>query len=128
MATKRRGRPSSQKKTPAATKATRQLHSVIWFAVAIFLMFVVFIKGENVWRAMHDFMFRLFGFTAYFYPFLLGTVAIIFAFYKLSENINAKIIESIVLVVFIGAFIEVCATSKDQFAGDMFVNSLKDFL
>ena len=47
MATKKRGRPSSQKKAQAVNKATRQLHSVIWFAVAIFLMFVVFIPGEN---------------------------------------------------------------------------------
>ena len=125
MATKKRGRPS-KKKEQAANKASRQLHSVIWFAVAIFLMFVVFIKGEYIWTVLHEFMFRLFGVTAYFYPFLLGTVAIIFATDKLSENINAKIIESIVLVVFIGAFIEVCATSKDQFVGDMFVNSLKD--
>ena len=122
MATKKRGRPSSHKKTQAAAKATRQLHSVIWFAVAIFLMFVVFIKGEHIWTIMHDFMFRLFGITAYFYPFLLGAVAIIFATDKLSSNINAKIIESIVLVVLIGAFIDVCSTPKDQFlksSGDL---------
>ena len=124
MATKKRGRPSSHKKTQAAAKATRQLHSVIWFAVAIFLMFVVFIKGEHIWTIMHDFMFRLFGITAYFYPFLLGAVAIIFATDKLSSNINAKIIESIVLVVLIGAFIDVCSTPKDQFLKDMFSSSI----
>ena len=124
MATKKRGRPSSQKKAQAVNKATRQLHSVIWFAVAIFLMFVVFIPGENLWTHIHDFMFRLFGVTAYFYPFLLGTVSIIFATDKLSSNINAKIIESIVLVVLIGAFIDVCSTPKDQFIGNMFASNL----
>lgn len=126
MATKKKSRSSSQRKTQAASKASRQLHSVIWFAVAVFLMFVVFIKGEYIWTVIHEFMFRLFGVTAYFYPFLLGTVAIIFATDKLSENINAKLIESVVLVVLIGAFIEVCSTAKDQFIGDMFANSLKD--
>lgn len=125
MATKKRGRPS-QKKTQAANKATRQLHSVIWFAVAIFLMFVVFIKGENLWTQIHDFMFKLFGVTAYFYPFLLGAVAIIFATDKLSSNINAKIIESIVLVVLIGAFIDVCSTPKDQFVGEMFGSNISE--
>ncbi len=124
MATKKRGRPSSHKKTQAAAKATRQLHSVIWFAVAIFLMFVVFIKGEHIWTVLHEFMFRLFGITAYFYPFLLGAVAIIFATDKLSSNINAKIIESIVLVVLIGAFIDVCSTPKDQFLKDMFSSNI----
>ena len=126
MATKKRGRPSSQKKAQAATKATRQLHSVIWFAVAIFLMFVVFIKGQNLWTYLHNFMFQLFGVTAYFYPFLLGAVAIIFATDRLSTSINAKIIESIVLVVLIGALIDVFATPKDQFIGEMFASSIKD--
>lgn len=126
MATKKKSRSSSQRKTQAASKASRQLHSVIWFAVAVFLMFVVFIKGEYIWTVLHEFMFRLFGVTAYFYPFLLGAVAIIFATDKLSENINAKLIESVVLVVLIGAFIEVCSTAKDQFIGDMFADSLKD--
>ena len=126
MATKKRGRPASKKQTQAANKATRQLHSVIWFTVAIFLMFVVFIKGEHIWTALHNFMFQLFGVTAYFYPFLLGAVAIIFATDKLSSNINAKIIESIVLVVLIGAFINVCSIPKEQFMGEMFGSHISD--
>lgn len=110
MATKKRSNSSSKKQTKAQNKASRQLHSVIWFAVAVFLMFVVFVKGQNVWTVMHNFMFRIFGFTAYFYPFLLGTVAIIFATDKFSSNINAKIIESIVLVVLVGAAIDIFST------------------
>ncbi len=126
MATKKRSRTSSKKQTQAASKATRQLHSVIWFAVAVFLMFVVFIKGEHFWTVLHNFMFQLFGVTAYFYPFLLGAVAIIFATDKLSSNINAKIIESIVLVVLIGAFIDVCSTPKNQFIGEMFTSNISE--
>ncbi len=124
MATKKKKRVSSQKRAQAATKASRQLHSVIWFTIAIFLVFVVFIQGENLWTHLHNFMFRIFGFTAYFYPFLLGAVAIIFATDRFSSNINAKIIESIVLVVLIGAFIGVCSTPKDQFISDMFSSNL----
>lgn len=120
MATKKRGRPSSKKQTQAANKATRQLHSVIWFAVAIFLVFVVFIKGEHVWTVLHNFMFQLFGWTAYVYPFLLGAVAIIFATDKLSSNINAKLIESVVLVALVGAFITVVSTNGSEFTGEMF--------
>lgn len=128
MATKKRSKTASKSnsKTQAANKGMRQLHSVIWFAVSIFLMFIVFIKGENVWTAMHNFMFRIFGVTAYFYPFLLGAVAIIFATDKLSSSINAKIIESVVLVVLIGAFIEVCSTSSNDFIGSMFGSNIAD--
>lgn len=120
MATKKRGRPSERNNTKATQKSQRQLRAIIWFAVAIFLLFVVFIKGENVWKVMHDFMFRLFGIMAYFYPFLLGAIAIIYAKDKQSSGANAKIIESIILVVLIGAFINVCLTDSEHFIGKMF--------
>ena len=112
MATKKRGRPSTKKETPAATKQNRQLHSIVWFAVAIFLLFVVFIKGENLWTHLHNFMFRIFGFAAYLYPFLLGALAIVFAKDKLTTSTKAKIIELLILLVLVGAFVSVCATKK----------------
>ena len=85
----------------------RQLLSVIWFAVAVFLLCVVFIKGQNVWLAIHNAIFGVFGVTAYFYPFLLGFVAVLFAMDKVGGSINAKIIESGVLVVLIGAAVDI---------------------
>lgn len=95
----------SAKRETAAGK--RQLMSVIWFAVAVFLLCVVFIKGQNIWLAMHNFIFGVFGITAYFYPFLLGVVAVLFAMDKIGGSINAKIIESGVLVVLIGAAVDI---------------------
>ncbi|MGN0492814.1 MAG: DNA translocase FtsK 4TM domain-containing protein [Acutalibacteraceae bacterium] len=85
----------------------RQLMSVIWFAVAVFLLCVVFIKGQNVWLAIHNAIFGIFGVTAYFYPFLLGVVAVLFAMDRVGGSINAKIIESGVLVVLIGAAVDI---------------------
>ena len=123
MATKKRGRPSTSKKEQT-TKAKKQLYSVIWFAVAIFLMFVVFIPGKNLWTVLHDFMFRLFGITAYVYPFLLGAVAIAYATDKKSDD--AKVIEAILLIVFLGAFINVCATDSNHFEGSMFGTNISE--
>lgn len=117
MATKKKSSSSQKKETQATKKAARQLQSVILFAVSIFLLFVVFVKGEHIWTTLHEFMFRLFGITAYFYPFLLGTVAIIFAANeKISSKIIAKIIESVVLTVALGSFIDVVFTKSDVFA------------
>lgn len=89
------------------TQGRRQLMSVIWFAVAVFLLCIVFIKGQNVWLAIHNAIFGIFGVTAYFYPFLLGTVAVLFAMDKVGGSINAKIIESGVLVILIGAAVDI---------------------
>lgn len=86
----------------------RQLMSVIWFAVAgLFCFCIVFIKGQNVWLAIHNFIFGVFGVTAYFYPFLLGFVAVLFAMDKIGGSINAKITESGVLVILIGAAVDI---------------------
>ena len=90
-----------------ATAGKRQLMSVIWFAVAVFLLCIVFIKGQNVWLAIHNFIFGVFGVTAYFYPFLLGFVAVLFAMDKIGGSINAKITESGVLVILIGAAVDI---------------------
>ena len=79
---------SSTKKE--VVQGRRQLLSVIWFAVAVFLLCVVFIPGQNVWLAIHNFIFGVFGVTAYFYPFLLGFVAVLFAMDKIGGSMNAK--------------------------------------
>ena len=111
MATKKKG--SSAKKSSTAprenTAGRRQLMSVIWFTVAIFFLCIVFIKGENIWLWLHNTIFGIFGITAYFYPFLVGFVAVMFALDRINGSITAKIIESSLLVVFIGAAVDIFA-------------------
>lgn len=105
MATKKKSSKHSEQKK-AATAGKRQLMSVIWFAVAIFFLFVVFIPGENVWKWLHNLIFGIFGVTAYFYPFLLGFVAVTYALNKVG-NFTAKIIEAGCLAAFVGAAIDI---------------------
>ena len=90
-----------------AVQGRRQLLSVIWFAVAVFLLCVVFIPGQNVWLAIHNFIFGVFGVTAFFYPFLLGFVAVLFAMDKIGGSMNAKVIESGILVILVGAAVDI---------------------
>ena len=98
---------------PRSSAGKRQLMSVIWFAVAVFILCVVFIPGHIVWLAVHNAIFGVFGIPAYFYPFLLGFVAVLFAMDKIGGSINAKIIESGVLVVLIGAAVDIFAKHND---------------
>lgn len=109
MATKKTTakRKTATKKT--AQNSSQQVYPVIWFTVAVFLMCVVFIKGQNVWTALHNFMFGIFGVMAYVYPFILGTVAVLFAMNKTGGTMNTKVIETIILAVLIGAAIDIFA-------------------
>lgn len=117
MATKIKGSKTQapKKQNNQAVKANdgnRQLHSVIWFAVAVFLLCVVFIKGQNIWTFIHNFIFGIFGVTAYFYPFLLGFIAVMFATDKMGNSIKAKLIEGSAIVILIGAVIDVFTTKN----------------
>ncbi len=113
MATKKKGsssgakRTAERKKTSEVNVGKRQLLSVIWFAVAIFFLCIVFIKGQNVWTWIHNFVFGIFGVTAFFYPFLVGFIAVMFAMNRINGSITAKIIESGALVVFISAAVDI---------------------
>ena len=111
MAAKKRTR--SAKKATAQNNANRQLLSVIWFAVSLFFLCVVFIKGENLWLGLHNIIFGLFGVTAFALPFLLGFVAVMFALDKITGSFKAKIIESALLVVLVGAAIDIFSSHSE---------------
>ncbi len=105
--------PKKQNKpTQKQLEGNRQLHSVIWFAIAIFLLFVVFVKGQNIWTFIHNFIFGIFGVTAYFYPFLLGFIAVMFATDKMGTSIKAKLIEGSAIAVLIGSIIDIFTTAN----------------
>ncbi len=112
MAAKKKGNSSrssaaQKKQSTTITQGKRQLLSVIWFAVAVFFLCVVFIEGQNLWAWLHNFIFGIFGVTAYFYPFLLGFVAIMFALDKMGGSITAKVIESGILAALIGSAVDI---------------------
>lgn len=96
----------AQKRKSNKANAKRQLYSIIGFAVALFLMFVVFIKGQNIWTVMHNILFSLFGITAYVLPFMIGLTSVLAALNKNSGIVKARIIESSFLIYFFGALLD----------------------
>ena len=135
MAAKKKGRPKKsatateikQKKREAEIRnGRRQAVSVVWFAVALFLMFVVFIKGENVWLWLHNFLYGVFGLCAVVLPFLIGLVTVLYAFDKLYGTLTAKVVEASVLIMFVGAAIDIFTPRANGLAFDTFWKHLAD--
>ncbi len=119
MATKKKGRKKSTAASTAAKErktaqnnARRQMLSIVWFAVAIFLLFIVLVPGENFWNFLHNAIYGIFGVTAFVYPFLLGLIAVMYALDKFYGSIYAKVIESIILIVLVGAAIDIFSQGK----------------
>lgn len=98
---------AARSKKAQAEKGNRQLKAIVWFAVAVFLLFVALIPGKNVWLSLHNFFFGLFGITTYFYPLLLGAVAVLYSMDKNSNSLRAKVIESGILLVLVSVAIDV---------------------
>ncbi len=105
MATKK---STSKKKSTKQEKSNtasgkRHIVSIICFAAAVFTLCVVLIPGENVWNFLHNFSFGLFGWLAYFYPLLIGFIAVLYAFDKFKSTALARTLEAVGIVLFVGA-------------------------
>lgn len=124
MAAKKRRQTA--KKAKQSSSSNRQLLSVIWFAVAIFFLCVVFIKGENLWLGLHNIIFGIFGVTAFVVPFLLGFVAVMCALDKIKGTFYAKIIESGILVMLVGAAIDIFSKHEAATFGEHLVTAYKN--
>ena len=103
----------AQKRKSMKANARRQLYSIIGFAFSLFFMFVVFIKGENIWTSMHNIMFSLFGITAFVLPVITGVISVLAACNKNSTAVKVRISEISVLVLFIGSLIDTIANYTD---------------
>ncbi len=100
-------KPTSQNPVAKDAAGRRQLLSVVWFAVAVFFLCVVFIKGERFWLFLHNVLFGIFGVTAFVIPFMLGFVAVMYALDRINGSFSAKITEAGVLAVLIGSGVDI---------------------
>ncbi len=130
MAAKRKRKTSSSAtdRTSRATEnaAKRQLKSVIWFAVAIFFLCIVFIKGQNLWSWMHSTVFWLFGITAFFFPFLLGFIAFVYAMDKTNGSLATKCIQTGILLGLVGSVADVFAGYSENILKEGFFACLME--
>ncbi len=110
MATKKGSgrKKSSQRSAPSKTsQGRRQVISVILFGISLFLLAVVLIPGENLWKGIHDFLFGLFGVLTYAVPIFMIAVSVFYALERLYGSVLTKIVEIGVLILFIDAAIDI---------------------
>ncbi len=85
----------------------KQVISIIMFGVSLFILAVVLIPGENVWLAMHNFFFGLFGVLAYLFPVFILAVSVLYAADKLSGKYSVRLTEIGVLAALVCATIDI---------------------
>ncbi len=125
MAAKKRTSSKKNESVSGSALINKQIKAVILFAAAVLWACLVFVTGQNLWTVMHNFMFSVFGVPAYFYPFLMVAISVFVAFDKKKDNFNAKVIECVVLLIILGALIDVFAT-KGNISGDIYGTHIAD--
>jgi len=96
-------RKKSTKEPKAITGARKQMWAVILFALGILLGALTLIEGDRLWRALHSFLFGMFGISTYFWAPLLIYIAIVAAMDKPLSSIKAKTWQVAALIVFLSS-------------------------
>lgn len=123
MATKKGASKKKTTKSPAKSNgAQKQRTSLILFAVSLFILAVTFIKGDNVWQALHNFFFGLFGVMTYAFPVFTIALAVAYAMDKLKGSVLTRFIETGVAVLLTCGAIDIFA--NDTPAGTSFTKHL----
>lgn len=85
----------------------RELAAILLFALAVLLLFLVFVKGQSAWTYMHNALFGIFGICAYILPVIIGVVAVFLATDKMRGSGAVRITEASLLIVFFGAAVDI---------------------
>lgn len=93
-----------------------QVLSVVIFAFAVFFGFLVLIKGESVWLALHNFILGLLGGVAVAWSLLLFYVSFMVAESQPSSKSSWKIILSLAVILLACTFVYLCE-DKSSFLG-----------
>ncbi len=122
-ATKRK--PATKKKKPAEPKAAQDARKQMWvvvtFASGLLLGALIFIEGEKFWRTLHDCLFGVFGWSAWFLPPLVIYAAVVSALDKPFSKIKAKLWQILVLILLVSAMVQI---SYDLPEGESFVANI----
>lgn len=107
-------------------EASRQRNAIILFAVAAFLLCVIIIPGANVWFAIHNVFFGLFGIDAFVWPFILMYLAIMLSLDKPIGNLKFTVIVASILVMMLGGAIHIFASVDDVTCWSDFADGIKN--
>ncbi len=95
-----------KRKSAASENASRQAKAVILFAVAVLLLCVVIIPGDNLWGWLHTVLLGLFGIAAYVLPILMGYLAVTSALDNREES-RIKPWQVVIFTVMLSALIQI---------------------
>lgn len=138
MAQKKGGKATAVKKentsgkTAAKSMGRRQITAIVLFMAAVLMIFILFIKGVNVWTFLHNAMYGLFGLLAVLAPILLGYLAVMLALDRSDKSFARIVVISCGLLLFLCTTFDIFSNSVDNlsffsYIGSAYVKSAEIF-
>ena len=93
---------------PVKSGMNPQVKAILLCATSILLFALLIIKGGNIWLLMKNFMFGIFGFCFVLVPFVFLYMGIMTSKEKQMAHKKAKIVLSILIVMFSCTIIYLC--------------------
>lgn len=98
---------------------------VVLFALSVLFFFISIIKGQGAWLFLHNLYVGAFGmFAAWVFPILTVVITVLYSIKDHEPKLLlVKSLESVLMVLFISAFIHICQNQPGDVFKDAVVNS-----
>ena len=117
--------------TPEQQSSRRQKAAIALMAVAALLIAMAFIEGESAWRAVHNFMFGVFGTCTYIWPVMLIYVSVMLAMNKTFGSISSNLIGVGISILLLCSAIHIFSNPSEYFSlmtlGDQIKTAWRDY-
>ena len=102
-------------------EANRQRTAIILGGIAVLFLAATLIKGEHLWLGIHNFIFGLFGITAFAWPLMLLYITVVIASDRSMISARSNIIGASVFVLLLSGFVHLVsdASKIDGFGEQM---------
>lgn len=125
---------NQRKRKPEKKNHSKQIKAIIIMAIAVFLLALVIIPVKSLGSAgvvIKDIIFGIFGFCAYFIPFVLGYIAVMLAIEKTNRD-KVTVVFSSLFALFLDTSFEVFGHSIEnlsffKYLGESYTMNNADF-
>lgn len=93
-------------------EANRQKTAIILGGIAVLFLAATLIKGEHLWLGIHNFIFGLFGITAFAWPLMLLYVTVVIASDRSMISVRSNIIGASLFVLLLSGFVHLISDAS----------------
>lgn len=100
-------------KPKVSPETARQRTAIILLGIAVLFLAATLIKGEHLWLGIHNFIFGLFGITAFAWPLMLIYLAVVIASNRSMMSARSNIIGASLFVLILSGIVHLFSPSSD---------------